>query len=70
MIFSDANFIRQPFELTTLEINNPLLSDLSISISQILWGRRSVFKYKEYKMMIEEVFLPLSPAYAELKNLN
>ena len=70
VIFSDANFLRQPFELTTLEINNSLLSDLSISTSQILWGRRSVFKYKEHKMMIEEVFLPSSPAYAGLKNLN
>ena len=66
VIFNDPKFSRQPFELVALPVDNSLLSDLRIAISQPLWGRRSIFNYQEYKMMIAEVFLPFAPAYAGL----
>ena len=66
VIFNDPKFLRQPFELIALPVDNSLSSDLHIAMRQPLWGRRSVFNYQEYKMMIAEVFLPFAPAYAGL----
>ena len=68
VIFNDPKFLRQPFELIALPVDNSLLSDLRIAVSQPVWGRRSIFNYQEYKMMIAEVFLPFSPAYAGLSD--
>ena len=67
IIFNDTNFFRQPFELITLPMDNSLSSDLCIASTQPLWGRRSVFSYQKYKMMISEVFLPFAPAYSGFK---
>lgn len=66
VIFNDNRFIREPFQVCQLNKNNGLLSKLGGLSSQELWGRRSVFSYLNFKMMVAEVFLPDSPAYSNM----
>lgn len=66
IIFNDDRFQRQPFDLCTVRAAE-LLSQLPHQTgNQQLWGRRSLFTYQGYKMIVAEVFLPASPAYQHL----
>lgn len=63
LIFNDPRFIRQPFQITCIDADNKLHQQLQLSGCQPLWGRRSVFLFEQWKLMVAEVFLPQSPAY-------
>jgi chorismate--pyruvate lyase len=68
IIFNDARFVRQPFELCHLSAEHPLLSNLGIKYQRPLWGRRSLFTFQQSKLLIAEIFLPQSPAYLNNRN--
>ncbi|WP_438865524.1 chorismate--pyruvate lyase family protein [Neptunicella sp.] len=63
VIFNDPRFTRQPFEICRVQSGSVLHQKLNIDSSFSLWGRRSVFSYQEYKLMVAEIFLPNAPAY-------
>lgn len=64
VIFNDSRFQRQPFEIIKLPVANPIVEALGLVANFTLWGRRSVFHYKQHKLMVAEIFLPDAPAYA------
>lgn len=63
LIFNDPRFIRQPFQITRIDSDNKLYQQLSLNSTEPMWGRRSVFLFQEWKLMVAEIFLPQSPAY-------
>lgn len=69
IIFNDPRFVRSPFQLTQMTQSRHLLESLGISVDMPLWGRRSVFSFQRYHMMVAEVFLPGAPAYKQLPNI-
>lgn len=66
MLFNDKRFKRLPIEVTNMQDTEAFLKALDLSHQSSLWGRRSVFCFENLKMMVSEVFLPNSPAYAGL----
>jgi chorismate--pyruvate lyase len=66
LIFNDDRFKRSPFQITCLSEPLNFLANFSLSVSNPLWGRRSVFCYQQHKMMVAEIFLPSSPAYRNM----
>jgi len=64
ILFNDSRFVRQPFQITKIEPLSALQQ--MFNNTQSLWARRSVFTYKQFNMMVAEVFLPASPAYKTL----
>lgn len=66
-IFNDARFSRSAFELTQLSKDDALFDKLGIEATRSLWGRRSVFCFGGGVMMVAEIFLPGSPAYAHMQ---
>lgn len=66
IIFNDRRFVRQPFELCYLAQPNELLKTLELNTCEPLWGRRSVFTMNQLSMSVAELFLPQSPAYADM----
>lgn len=67
VIFNDARFVRQPFELLKIEPHHPFLAAIGITSGMPLWGRRSLFQFEGYHLVVAEVFLPLCPAYKQLE---
>lgn len=65
ILFNDSRFKRSPFKLSQFPANSVFHNSLSIKTQLPLWGRRSLFSYQSYKMMVAEVFLPDSPAYQQ-----
>lgn len=63
IIFNDERFERQKFEITQLSSDH-LPSEWSIERKRAIWGRRSLFTFDDYHMMVSEFFLPSSPAYS------
>lgn len=63
VIFNDSRFVRQPFEICHLQGDSVLHQLLAIDQHFSLWGRRSMFTYRDYKLMVAEIFLPDAPAY-------
>jgi chorismate--pyruvate lyase len=79
-LFNDKRFIRSEFQVCTLpfeqfsqhlaeQSNSPSgvqsNSQLKNDTKQNLWGRRSVFTFESHHLIVAEVFLPRSPAYAQ-----
>ncbi len=64
VIFNDAQFERLPIQVTRLETTNKLLQRLSIVSDKPLFGRRSLFRYRQSRLLVAEIFLPQSPAYS------
>ena len=64
VIFNDIQFERLPIQITQLEATNPLLKHLSIASDSPLFGRRSLFRYRQSRLLVAEIFLPQSPAYS------
>lgn len=65
ILFNDRRFKRSPFELSQFPEKSGLHSSLNIHTKLPLWGRRSLFSYQSYKMMVAEVFLPDAPSYQQ-----
>lgn len=63
IIFNDPQFERQAFQLVQCSPESELVNKLGVDSQFVLWGRRSVFKFNEFRIMVAEVFLPASPAY-------
>ncbi len=57
-LFNDERFKRSAFELCQVSANT-----FGYANNQQLWGRRSVFTFNDYRMIVAEVFLPNAPAY-------
>lgn len=64
IIFNDARFQRQSFQLVKCPVAGATQTKLGIESSINLWGRRSLFRFKTHRIMVAELFLPGSPAYA------
>lgn len=64
IIFNDARFVRQSFQLVECHGQGETLTQLGIRSHHPCWGRRSLFQFKSFHIMVAEVFLPDSPAYA------
>lgn len=69
ILFNDERFVRAPFEVAQIASGSQIHSQLSLDSHRTLWARRSTFAYKQYHMMVAEVFLPQSPAYKTLREL-
>lgn len=65
ILFNDSRFQRSPFELTQFPANSAFHNSLGLQTLLPLWGRRSLFSYQSYNMMVAEVFLPDAPAYQQ-----
>ncbi|WP_226992228.1 chorismate--pyruvate lyase family protein [Aliiglaciecola lipolytica] len=65
IIFNDERFVRRPFQLSCLSESHSLLNTLGICKQRTLWGRRSVFDFKQLQLMVAEIFLPDCPAYSK-----
>lgn len=67
IIFNDPRFQRQSFQLVKCPVSGLTQEKLGLRDNQLdLWGRRSLFSFKTYHIMVAEIFLPGSPAYANL----
>jgi chorismate--pyruvate lyase len=79
-LFNDKRFVRSEFQVCTLpyeQFSQHLAeqassqsgvqsdSQLKNDTKQKLWGRRSVFTFESHHLIVAEVFLPGSPAYAQ-----
>ncbi len=67
LIFNDPRFTRLPFEISHITEPAILRQALQLSSGRSLWGRRSVFKLNDLAMSVAEIFLPQSPAYADMQ---
>lgn len=67
ILFNDPRFERQPFEIMHCKVNHPLFTTLGISSVHPLWGRRSLFHFQSYCIMVCEMFLPGAPAYRDME---
>ncbi|ABG38598.1 chorismate lyase [Paraglaciecola sp. T6c] len=65
LIFNDDRFKRQPFQLMCLQPDEAFLHEYGLPPLTEIWGRRSVFCYQQYAMMVAELFLPKAPAYRD-----
>ena len=65
IIFNDSRFVRSPFQLLKLPNTRHFSDLLAISAQRPLWGRRSVFDFKQLQLMVAEIFLPDCPAYSK-----
>lgn len=63
IIFNDPRFVRQGFQLVECPVKCKTLRNLNIVSKHACWGRRSLFQFKSYRIMVAEIFLPDSPAY-------
>jgi chorismate--pyruvate lyase len=63
LLFNDKRFVRMPIEITNMVQSQTFLGKLNLVANSQLWGRRSVFRFDDLKMLVSEVFLPDSPAY-------
>ena len=68
VIFNDRRFQRRDFQVICLQRENNICRSLGLETPHALWGRRSVFEFEHLKLMVAEIFLPGSPAYAELNS--
>lgn len=66
VIFNDNRFSRSPFELCKLSGDSHLHQVLNIDFELDLWGRRSLFSFKDYGILVAEIFLPNAPSYKNL----
>lgn len=66
ILFNDRRFKRQEFELICCAPPQPLFDVLDITVAR-LWGRRSIFQFKQHHIMVCEIFLPGSPAYRDME---
>ena len=75
-LFNDKRFVRSEFQVCTLpyeqfsqhlaeQSNSQSSAQLKNDTKQKLWGRRSVFTFESHHLIVAEVFLPGSPAYAQ-----
>lgn len=67
IIFNDPRFKRQAFQLVECKVSGNLQRALQIRADHSLWGRRSLFHFQHFRIMVAEVFLPESPAYSNLE---
>jgi len=70
ILFNHPHLIRKNIEIASFEQHaslSPLLTSLSMSHTDKLWGRRSVFVIDNKPMMVAEVFLPKALAYQQSK---
>jgi chorismate--pyruvate lyase len=69
LIFNDPRFARLPFEISHITEPQIIAQALQLSSNRALWGRRSVFKLDNLAMSVAEIFLPQSPAYADMQEV-
>ena len=67
IIFNDGRFKRLDFQLLHCPPRCRTLVALGIDTPQACWGRRSLFQFESHHIMVAELFLPGSPAYANLQ---
>lgn len=71
VLFNHPDLIRKHIEIALFLPESSLsllVNELNLSFTQSLWGRRSVFVLKNKPIMVAEVFLPDSVAYAITQN--
>lgn len=63
IIFNDERFQRQGFQLVECPVGGSTYKKLELKNDYSLWGRRSLFRFKQHHIMVAEIFLPDCPAY-------
>lgn len=63
IIFNDTRFERQNFQLVECPSQGDTQNKLGLQCQFSLWGRRSLFRFKQHHIMVAELFLPGAPAY-------
>ncbi len=69
IIFNDPRFKRSPFEVCMLSNMLSFKRKLNVQDDAKLWGRRSIFQYLQFNMMVAEIFLPDAPAYKTMTEM-
>ncbi|BDX04549.1 chorismate--pyruvate lyase family protein [Planctobacterium marinum] len=64
IIFNDDRFERLGFQLVECPVAGATQTSLAIRAGFSLWGRRSLFRFKQHHIMVAEIFLPDCPAYS------
>lgn len=68
VLFQADNMQRQPIETTEFSLGSSMskfAQSLNLNVDRSLWARRSIFTLDNNPLMVSEVFLPNSYAYAE-----
>jgi len=58
ILFSDKSMQREPMEITSLKARHKCYDWTGHKGSEVIWGRRSVFKLRNEKLLVSEFFLP------------
>jgi len=58
VLFADKNMRREPMEITSLKSSHKCYSWTRYKGQELIWGRRSVFKLRNEKLLVSEFFLP------------
>lgn len=73
VLFNHPDLKRKGIEVASFDKHSTvaeLASYYELSVSEPLWGRRSVFVVDEKPLMVAEIFLPNSFAYQEKQSVN
>ena len=58
LLFKDPSMCREPVQYARFDAGNNLLPQSTVSMDQVSWGRRSVFRLDNKPLLVAEVFLP------------
>ena len=58
LLFKDPSMRREPVQYARFDVGNNLLPQSTVSMDQVSWGRRSVFRLDNKPLLVAEVFLP------------
>lgn len=58
LLFKDPSMRREPVQYARFDAGNNLLPQSTVSMDQVSWGRRSVFRLDNKPLLVAEVFLP------------
>ncbi len=64
-LFANNGVVREPMEIACVYPNEMIYDDAVVGLGlkqQRVWGRRSVFRFKQKPLLVSEFFLPSIPA--------
>ncbi|MBL4822340.1 MAG: chorismate lyase [Colwellia sp.] len=71
VLFNNSSLERKTIEIAEFDLTSSvgkLAADLQLTITDTLWGRRSIFMLENKPLMVAEVFLPDAFAYQKSKS--
>ena len=58
VLFADKSMRREPMEITRVKAGHTCYEWTGCTGTEVIWGRRSVFRLKGQKLLVSEFFLP------------